>query len=570
MGAAAVVAAAGTAGTTAAAGTAGAAVTQPVDWAVIAPPLVVALTAIAVLVVDAFLRGSRARGAGGVPATTWIALVGLFAGLLLLVPLLGERRGVFCSGTGTGTGAGHGGGAGAGAVMGESCSYVVDSTTLVFQLIAAGGAMLVVLLSTRGTLGERIPIGEYLFLLLASASGAMTLAGARDLITLVVALEVVSLPAFALVGLRGGDKRAAEAALKFFLVSVVSVAVMLFGISLVYGVTGSVYLGEIATALASGAEPVGVAAVGVVLTLVGLGFKVAAVPFHFWVPDTYVGAPVPVAAYLSVVSKAAGLVGLLVVVSMGFPSYATVWAPALGVLAALTMTLGNLVALRQRNAVRLLAWSSIAQAGYLLVPLGAVAGVAGRSGTAAGVAGPGPDAAGSTPVLAATVAYLLIYAVVNLGAFAVVAWVAGGRGTHELSDYRGMFWSDPLRACALAFFLLALAGLPPGVAGLFAKVVVFRAAVDGGAGWLAVVMAVNVVIGLAYYLYWTALLFATPADVPASASAAAPAPASVAVAARAPAWPANVAIAVTATLGVVLSVAPGLALDVLRQLRLPF
>ena len=531
---------------------------QPVDWLAVGPPLAVALTAIAVLLVGVFAPGRRA-------AVTWVALAGLAVGLVLLLPLRGGVRAGFCIPSRLDEFAGP-----------TPCSYVVDATTLVFQLIALGGVAVVVLLSTRETLGRGLPVGEYHFLLLASASGAMTLAAARDLVTLVVALELVSLPAFALVGLRGGDRRSAEAALKFFLVSVVSVAVMLFGISLVYGVTGTVYLEQIAVALAEdrGRGPAGVAAVGVVLTLVGLAFKVAAVPFHFWVPETYVGAPVPVAAYLSVVSKAAGFVGLLLVVSIGFAPYAEVWAPVVAVLAAVTMTLGNLVALRQRNAVRLLAWSSVAQAGYLLVPLGAVAGSGGAGLGATGAPAP-------SGLLAATVAYLLVYAVVNLGAFAVVAQVVGERSDGErgtdgdatvraagertgrgrmLADYRGLFWSEPWRACALAFFLLALAGLPPGVVGLFAKVVVFRAAIDGGAGWLAVVMAVNVVIALAYYLYWTALLFVVPEGGRERAAR---------TGRRSTAWPASIAIGVTAALGVVLSVAPGLALDVLRDLPLP-
>jgi NADH-quinone oxidoreductase subunit N len=199
------------------------------------------------------------------------------------------------------------------------------------------------------------------------------------------------------------------------------------------------------------------------------------------------------------------------------------------VLAALTMTLGNLVALRQKHAVRLLAWSSVAQAGYLLVPLGS--------------ARPGVS------VLPATVAYLVIYAVVNLGAFAVVALTSA-----ELDDYRGLFWRDRPRALALGFFLLALAGLPPGVIGLFGKVVIFQAAVAGGVGWLAVVMAVNVVIALAYYLYWTALLFAPQPDAPRRP----PTP-----------WPAAVAVGLTAAVAIVLSVAPNLALNVLDVLRLP-
>ncbi|MEQ7125409.1 NADH-quinone oxidoreductase subunit N [Actinopolymorpha sp. B11F2] len=553
---------------------------QPINWLAIAPPLAVALTAVAVLVVDAMARGRRPG------LVSWVAFGGLLAGLAFVVPLRGSVREAFCVVGGAAGGA-------AASVGPSACSYLVDSTTLVFQLLVGGGTAVVVLLSTRGTLPAGIAAGEYHFLLLCSASGAMVLAGARDLITLVVALELVSLPAFALVGLRGGDRRAAEAALKFFLVSVVSVAVMLFGVSLVYGVTGTVYLAGIDAALRDGDGPAGVAAVGVMLTLVGLAFKVAAVPFHFWVPDTYVGAPVPVAAYLSVVSKAAGFVGLLLVVSIAFPSYAGVWAPVVAVLAALTMTLGNLVALRQRNAVRLLAWSSVAQAGYLLVPLGAAS-----AASSAVTAGGERSAAGADGLLQATVAYLLIYAVVNLGAFAVVAVTAGGRGSNArgsaggrsaggrsagggselcgsagggriLADYRGMAWSRPLRACALAFFLLALAGLPPGVIGLFGKVVIFRAAIDGGAGWLAVVMAVNVVIALVYYLYWAALLFLPPEarGRPVDGVRLDPALADRRLATP---WPAGIAVGLTAVLGVVLSVAPNLVLGVLDVVRLAF
>ncbi|GAB3416450.1 NADH-quinone oxidoreductase subunit N [Flindersiella endophytica] len=495
---------------------------QPVDWLAIAPPLVVALTAVLVLVVDAFLPVGR-RGVNSV-----LALLGLLAGLLLMLPLAGSRRGAFCL-----------------ASNGSACSFVVDNTTLAFQLIAAGGAAVVVLLSTRPSRGAGLPAGEYHFLLLASASGAMSIAASRDLITLVVSLELVTLPAIGLVGLRRGSGRAAEAALKFFLVSVVSVAVMLFGVALVYGVTGEMNFGLIGAVLAAGGTPGfdlprGVAAVAVVLTLVGLAFKVAAVPFHFWVPETYSGAPVPVAAYLSVVSKGAGLVGLLLVVDQAFGAFASVWSPVLGVLAALTMTLGNLVALRQRDAVRLLAWSSIAQAGYLLVPLGSA-----RS-----------PAVGDS-LLGAMVAYLLIYAVVNLGAFAAVAVLARGGPGGSLDDFRGLFWKQRGLALLLAFFLLGLAGLPPGIAGLFGKVVVFQAAVEGGAGWLAVVMAVNVVIGLAYYLYWAALLFTRPAPETVVEEQRQRIP-----------LPAVVALGVTGVLAIVLSVAPNLALKVIDTLPL--
>ena len=259
----------------------------------------------------------------------------------------------------------------------------------------------------------------------------------------------------------------------------------------------------------------------------------AAVPFHFWVPDTYVGAPLPVAAYLSVVGKAVGFSGLILVTVIALPSYADVWGPALAALAALTMTIGNVGALRQQptraySAVRLLAWSSVGQAGYLLVPIAAAA-----------------YSQDAEKAIGSTIAYALMYAAVNLGAFSVAALVARTKPLNRISDYRGLYASRPLSALVLGFFLLCLAGLPPGIIGLFAKVIVFSAAVDAGLGWLAVVMAVNVVIALFYYLQWTTLLFRAPEGEPEKH--------------RVPA-PLTAAIALTAVLGVALSGAPQLVL----------
>ncbi|MDP9398783.1 MAG: NADH-quinone oxidoreductase subunit N [Actinomycetota bacterium] len=441
---------------------------QAIDYAAIAAPLLVALAALAVLVLDLLLPSRR--GALG-----WLSLAACLGALALVVPLVGQRRSTFCVDA-----------AGAGA-----CSYAVDEFTVAFQLLVLAGSAVVVLMSVTTVADDGLPGGEYWFLLLCSVSGALVLAAARDLLTLVVALEVVSLPGFALVGLRRADPRSSEAALKFFLVSVVSTAVTLFGASLVYGVTGAVHLEPIAAALAAPGPRLPVTTVGVALTLAGFAFKVAAVPFHFWAPDTYVGAPVPVAAYLSVVSKAAGFAGLLLLLTVGFGPYAASWAPVLATVAALTMTLGNLVALRQRQAVRLLAWSSVAQSGYMLVPLGAAAG-------------------GLASAVSATVAYVLAYAVMNLGAFAVVTLVGRQRPANDLDDYRGLLRASPLAAAALGFALACLAGLPPGLLGLFAKVAVFATPVAAGTGWLAVVMAVNIVVALYYYLAWAARALARP------------------------------------------------------------
>ncbi|MFD5765216.1 NADH-quinone oxidoreductase subunit N [Streptomyces sp. NPDC127049] len=501
------------------ASTADASLVQSVDWLTIAPPTLTALVALGVLVADLFVPAERKRLLG------WISITGLAAALALLLPLRSGDRATFCLTAGAQADS-HAQTAG--------CSYTADHFTLVIQLLVLGGALLTALLSLPATRAGRLPAGEYWFLLLSSAAGAALLPASRDLATLVVALEVASLPAFALVGLKRGDRRSSEAALKFFLSSVTATAVTLLGVSFVYAATGTLHLTEIAARLDDvPGQLQTLAEAGVALTLVGFAFKVAAVPFHFWVPDTYSGAPLPVAAYLSVVGKAVGFTGLILVTVVAFPAYADIWGPALAVLAALTMTAGNVAALRQDptragSAIRLLAWSSVAQAGYLLVPIAAAA-------------------YSSDDQIGATVAYALMYAVVNLGAFAVVALVARAHPGKRIADHAGLHATSPAAALALAFFLLNLAGLPPGIIGLFAKVTVFSSAVDAGLGWLAVVMGVNVVIGLAYYLRWTALLFRTPQDAVPTTPRRAPAPVTL-------------AIVLTAAAGAVLSGYPQLVL----------
>ncbi|MFD8001119.1 NADH-quinone oxidoreductase subunit N [Streptomyces mirabilis] len=486
---------------------------QSVDWLAIAPPTLAAVVGLVVLVADLFIGEEKKAVLG------WVSVAGLAASVLMLLPLRDGDRATFCL-----TGDVH------------ACSYTADRFTLVIQFLVLGGALLAALLSVTALkdANKDLPEGEFWFLLLSSAAGAALLPASRDLATLIVALEVASLPAFALVGIKRGDKKSSEAALKFFLSSVTATAVSLMGVSFVYATTGSLYLTQIADRIQHvDGQFHTLAQAGVVLTLVGFAFKTAAVPFHFWVPDTYVGAPLPVAAYLSVVGKAVGFSGLILVTVVALPSYGDVWGPALAALAALTMTVGNVGALRQQatraySAVRLLAWSSVGQAGYLLVPI-----------ASAGYSKDAEKAIGST------VAYALMYAVVNLGAFAMAALVARTSPLNRISDYRGLYARSPLSALILGFFLLCLAGLPPGIIGLFAKVTVFAAAVDAGLGWLAVVMAVNVVIALFYYLQWTTLLFRAPDGEPEKH--------------RVPA-PLTAAIALTAVLGIVLSGAPQLVL----------
>ncbi|NWF26024.1 NADH-quinone oxidoreductase subunit N [Streptomyces sp. PKU-EA00015] len=488
---------------------------QSVDWLTIAPPTITAVVGLVVLVVDLFVEERRK------PLLGALAVAGLIAAMATLLPLRKGDRSTFCLTDGT-----------------EACSYTADHFTLAIQFLVLGGALLTAVLSLTYTRKD-LPAGEFWFLLLSSAAGAALLPASRDLATLVVALEVASLPAFALVGLRRGDRLSSEAALKFFLSSVTATAVTLLGVSFVYAATGTLHLTQVAAGLENVPGQLDtLAKAGVALTLVGFAFKTAAVPFHFWVPDTYVGAPLPVAGYLSVVGKAVGFTGLILVTVIAFPAYADIWGPALAVLAALTMTAGNVAALRQSatrawSAVRLLAWSSVGQAGYLLVPIAAAA-------------------YSSDDQIGATVAYALMYAVVNLGAFSVAALVARNHPQNRIADYRGLYAARPAAALAMGFFLLCLAGLPPGIIGLFAKVTVFSSAVDAGLGWLAVVMGVNVVIALYYYLQWTALLFRAPHGAVSGAEVEP-------VRRRTPA-PVTVAIALTAVGGVVLSGYPQLVL----------
>lgn len=484
---------------------------QSIDLLTLSPTLVVAVGALLALVAELVTgRGQVAIGVG---------LAALVAATPFAVLASGEQT--LCNGTDA------------------SCAYVVSPLAVALQLIVLVSTAVVLLMASADVADRTVPGGEFVFLILCSAAGAVLVPATNDLVTLIVALEVVSLPTFALVALRRGEPRAAEAALKAFIFSIVSVAVSLYGISLLYGTTGVVAFEQLAAA-ATLTDPTPLGTAGLVMVLAVIGFKIAAVPFHAWAPDTYQGATVPVAAYLSVVSKTAGFAALLLV-TWTFAGWSEVWAPVVAVLAGLTMLVGNTVALKQRQAVRLLAWSSIAQAGYILVPLAAVAGSVGW--------GPG--------VTGAVIGYLVAYAAMNLGAFAVVTIVARRAGAELLADYRGLAWRSPWLAVALAFFLASLAGLPPGLIGLLVKVRVLVVPVDAGVWWLAVVMAVATVIGLAYYLAWAALLFRRPETAGDEGLTG-----RLAVGSRTQA----VAVAVCLALTVVFSVAPSLALGLVDRL----
>jgi NADH-quinone oxidoreductase subunit N len=364
-------------------------------------------------------------------------------------------------------------------------AYVVDEFSLLLKALFIISGYVVLLMSSNYIEEGDFYEGEYSFLLLSSLLGMVVMSSSRDLISIFVALELLSIPAYMLAGWRKRDLKSNEAMMKYYLLGVLTSGVMLYGMSLIYGATGSTLLRAIRPAVDGGAGQEPIVAIGIFFIVVAFAFKVSAVPFHFWAPDTYEGAPTPVTAFLSVASKTAGFVALMQLIYVGFIGRDDVWGPMFWVLAALTMTVGNLVALRQTNVVRLLAYSSVAQAGYILVPF-AVAQSNGRALQTAQTA---------------TIVYLLIYAAMNLGAFAVVMAVARKTRSGEISSYGGLGSYAPGLAWTMTAFLFALAGIPP-LGGWFAKFYVFRAALDAGGGpavALAVIAGVNSVIALFYY-----------------------------------------------------------------------
>ena len=376
-------------------------------------------------------------------------------------------------------------------------AYVVDTFSLVLKALLIGTTYIVLLMSTNYIEEGDYYEAEFAFLVISSLLGMVVIASARELITIFIALELLSVPAYLLAGWRKRDRRSNEASLKYYLLGVLSTGVMLYGMSLIYGATGTTLLTGIATHLStvtSSMRPL--VTIGIFFVVIGFAFKVSAVPFHFWAPDTYEGSPTPITAFLSVASKTAGFVALLELIYVAFFPKHNVWGPLFWILAALTMTVGNLIALRQTNIVRMLAYSSIAQAGYILVPF-AVAGDNTRA---------------SHTALTASIVYLLLYSAMNLGAFAVVIAVARKTRSGDISSYGGLFQYAPGLTVMMTAFLFSLAGIPP-LGGWFAKFYVFRAVFDAGtapAVVLGVLVAVNSVIALYYYANVTRLMWMSP------------------------------------------------------------
>ena len=353
----------------------------------------------------------------------------------------------------------------------------VDQFALFFKVLFLVAAALTVLMSARYLEVEGASPGEYYFLILCATLGMMIMAGGIDLITSFIGLETMAVSFYILVGFIKPNQRSNEAAVKYFLLGAFSLGILLYGMSLLYGLSGTTSLRTMATVFAGQPrDPLLVLAV--ILVVAGIGFKIAAVPFHMWAPDVYEGAPTPVTAFLSVGSKAAAFAMLLRIFLEGVPSMNADWRLLFEALAIVTMTVGNLAALTQSNIKRMLAYSSIAHAGYLLI------GVV--SGTPRGVS--------------AMLIYLLIYSFMQLGAFSIIVMmhtrdIVGD----ELKDFSGLHVRHPAAAFAMLLFMLSLGGIPP-TAGFMGKLWLFSAAIDAGYVWLAVIGVLNSAVSLYYYV----------------------------------------------------------------------
>ena len=420
---------------------------------VMLPEIILSAWAMFILMLDVFQKGSRSEPSG--PLMPWLTLAGVIvaAGANAWIAGLHET--------------------------GATGMIAVDAFRVFANFVFLLGAGLFVLISTRYIDEERLRLGELYVLILFATVGMMVFAGASDLMVMFIGLELMSLPIYVLTGMNRRDPRSAEGALKYFLLGAFSSAFFLFGIALAYGGAGSTNLQQIS--LAIGVDGIGASPLLVVSTAllaVGFGFKVAAVPFHMWTPDAYEGAPAPVTAFMAAGVKAAAFAGFIRVFFTAFPGLYDSWDAIAVWLAVITMASANLIALVQGNVKRMLAYSSIAHAGYLLVAL----------------------AAASVLGAASFLFYAVTYTLMTMGAFAVIMTVAQrGEERLDLDAYSGLGWSRPLLGVVMTIFLLSLAGFP-FTGGFIGKVFILRAAVERGLVLLAVVLVMASLISYFYYL----------------------------------------------------------------------
>jgi len=417
------------------------------DFYYILPELVLTAGALVVLIADVLLPRERRS------ALSWVTLAAIGATLASLLPF-----------TSTHVEVAHG-------------LLAVDRFALFFKIVFLVAAAITVLMSVRYLAIEGASPGEYYFLILCATLGMMVMAGGIDLITIFIGLETMAVSFYILAGFIKPNQRSNEAAVKYFLLGAFSLGILLYGMSLMYGLSGTTNLRVMATSFGAMAGDSRLA-LAVILVVAGVGFKIAAVPFHMWAPDVYEGAPTPVTAFLSVGSKAASFAMLIRIFVEGLPSASEDWRLLFWVLSIATMTVGNFAAVTQTNVKRMLAYSSIAHAGYVLI--GVVAG------TSRGIT--------------ATLVYLMVYSFMQLGAFAVVVMLRRADVVgDELKDFSGLASRNPFAAFAMLLFMLSLGGIPP-TAGFMGKFWLFSAAIDAHYYWLALIGVLNSAVSLYYYI----------------------------------------------------------------------
>ena len=458
--------------------------TPDVNLWLILPELIICIAGVVVMLVDAFAKPAQRWITGSISIAGVIAAAGSSSWLWL------SWRGVS---------------------QGFNGMIVLDELRLGFTFVFLVVSGLTILVSMVWVENERLPAGEFHSLLMFATAGMMFMASAGDLVMVFLGLEILSIATYVMCGFRRTDIRSNESSMKYFILGSFSSAFLLYGIALTYGATstaaglpGTTNIAEIARRLPDAQYPLLLFA-GAAMMLVGFGFKIATAPFHVWTPDVYEGAPTPVTAFMAAGPKAAGFASFMRVFLIAFPFVVatankgvagqihSAWLLALFVLAIMTMTVGNVVAIAQNNVKRMLAYSSIAHAGYALV--GFIA------------AGAAPDLEHRNAAVAAVIFYLLTYAVMNLGAFAVVQLIArGGDRRTEVEDYNGIGFQAPWLAFCLSLFLLSLLGMPL-TAGFIGKVMVFRAALDQGYYVLVVIGVLNTAVSAYYYLRLIIVMF---------------------------------------------------------------
>lgn len=440
------------------------------------PVLTLVVGAVILLVLELLLPAERKEAVG------WLALVGVLVSLVITIVNFGQNGEAF-----------------GGMFMQDRFTSFLN----VVVLLAAGlGILLAMNYLRRSEIEHRT---DYYLLLLFTTSGMMFMGAANDLITIFVALELLSIPLYVMSGMRRPDPKSEESAIKYFLLGAFASGFLVFGIAMIYGATGTTGLPGVwagtAAIVESGSSAVYYLLLGVSLIAVSFGFKVAAVPFHMWTPDVYEGAPTPVTAFMSVGTKAASFAALLRILVVGLPTLtiagttAAAWVTALALIAALTVVLGNFVALRQTNLKRMLAYSSIAHAGYIMMA----------------VAAAGHPTVADQGVQAALI-YMMTYALTNMGAFAIIILIEKNDGTGiDLNNLDGLFAQRPLLALLMAFFMLSLTGIPL-TAGFVGKWYVFWSAIDAELYWLAIIGALTSVVGAFYYLRIIVKMFLVEGD----------------------------------------------------------